>query len=169
MKMKPVQTSKTDKEAIVSPPDANNHGTIFGGKVMAYIDEVGAMAAMKHSRKAVVTASIDSVEFLAPVRVGDAIHVQAFVVSTGQTSMEVAAKVFSEDLLTGNRTLTSTSFVTFVALDEEGRPTEVPDVEPESEEEKYLHRIAVERQQMRAKRKESQNMLHRKLEYWNHS
>jgi acyl-CoA hydrolase len=121
--------------------------------MMAYVDEVAAIAAMRHSRRPVVTASIDSIDFLAPVKMGHSICLEAFVSSTGRTSMEVFVKVISENLQTGVRILTATSFLTFVALDEAGNPTEVPSIVPETEEEKRLLASADERKKMRKERK----------------
>ncbi|GAB7386427.1 acyl-CoA thioesterase [Bacillaceae bacterium] len=154
MEAKKASESRTVKAVMVFPPDTNNHGTIFGGKVMAYIDEVAAIAAAKHSRRAVVTASIDSIDFLSPVKVGYCIYLDAVVTATGETSMEVFVKVIAENLLTGERKLTTTSFLTFVALDEHGKPTTVPQVIPETDEEIYLHRTAPERKKMRKQRRE---------------
>jgi acyl-CoA hydrolase len=148
--------SRTVQASIVLPSDTNNHGTIFGGTLMAYIDEVAAIAAMRHSRKSVVTASIDSIDFLSPVKAGHSVCLDAVVTSTGTTSMEVFVKVISENLITGERTLTATSFLTFVALNEYGKPTPVPPVIPETDEEKDLFETAAQRKQMRKERKESQ-------------
>lgn len=153
MKAKAARESRTIQASLVQPSDTNYHGTIFGGTMMSYIDEVAAIAAMRHSRRPVVTASIDSIDFLAPVRMGHSICLEAFVSSTGRTSMEVFVKVIAENLRTGERILTATSFLTFVALDEEGNPTEVPALIPETEEEKYLMASAEERKKMRAERK----------------
>lgn len=153
MKFKTTQDSRTIQASLVQPSDTNYHGTIFGGTMMAYVDEVAAIAAMRHSRRPVVTASIDSIDFLAPVKMGHSICLEAFVSSTGRTSMEVFVKVISENLQTGERILTATSFLTFVALDEAGNPTEIPTVVPESDEEKRLMASADERKKMRKERK----------------
>ncbi|MDF2684120.1 MAG: acyl-CoA thioesterase [Brevibacillus sp.] len=153
MKFKTTQDSRTIQASLVQPSDTNYHGTIFGGTMMAYVDEVAAIAAMRHSRRPVVTASIDSIDFLAPVKMGHSICLEAFVSSTGRTSMEVFVKVISENLQTGVRILTATSFLTFVALDEAGNPTEVPSIVPETEEEKRLLASADERKKMRKERK----------------
>ncbi|GED66357.1 acyl-CoA thioesterase [Brevibacillus reuszeri] len=153
MNVKTTQESRTIQASLVQPSDTNYHGTIFGGTMMAYIDEVAAIAAMRHSRRPVVTASIDSIDFLAPVKMGHSICLEAFVSSTGRTSMEVFVKVISENLQSGDRVLTATSFLTFVALDEEGNPTEVAAVVPETEEEKNLMTSADERKKMRKERK----------------
>jgi acyl-CoA hydrolase len=154
MEPKKVSESRAIQSSIVLPPNTNNHGTIFGGTVVSYIDVVGAISAMRHAKKPVVTASIDSVDFLSPAKLGFAICLEAFVVSTGRTSMEVFVKVISENLQNGERKLTATSFVTFVAVDEHGKPSEVPPVLPETEEEIYLHKTAEERKRLRMKRKE---------------
>ncbi|QRG69647.1 acyl-CoA thioesterase [Brevibacillus choshinensis] len=153
MKFKTTQDSRTIQASLVQPSDTNYHGTIFGGTMMAYVDEVAAIAAMRHSRRPVVTASIDSIDFLAPVKMGHSICLEAFVSSTGRTSMEVFVKVISENLQSGERILTATSFLTFVALDEAGNPTEVPSVVPETDEEKRLLASAEERKKMRKERK----------------
>src|SRR5690606_4823582 len=91
----------TIKTSLVFPPDANHLGTLFGGKLMAYIDDVASIAAIKFARNPVVTASTDSVDFIKPIRIGDAVTLKAMVTWTGRTSMEVFVKVTSEHLLTG--------------------------------------------------------------------
>lgn len=150
---KPCSASLTVKTSHVLPPDTNTHGTLFGGKLMAYIDDVAAIAAVRHARNAVVTASTDSVDFLAPVREGDSICLEAFVTWTHNTSMEIFVKAVQEDLLTGERKVCSTAFLTFVAVDENGKPVPVPGVYPESEHEKHLHRNARARAKHRNERK----------------
>ena len=156
---KPVSESRAVKASIVLPPDTNNHGTMFGGKVMAYIDDIAAISAMRHCRKKVVTASTDSVDFLHPIREGDSICLESFVTWTHKTSMEVFVKVVAEDLLTGNRRVCATSFLTFVAIDDEGKPTLVPPVTPETGEEQRLHASANERADVRrARRQHSKNI-----------
>lgn len=141
------------KTSLVAPPDTNVNGTMFGGKLMAYIDDVAAIAAMRHSRKAVVTASNDSVDFLIPVFKGNSVCLEAFVTYTGRTSMEIFVKAVSENMLTGDRKVCAVSFLTFVALDEKGLPTPVPKVIPQSEEEKHLYESAKERLEIRKKRR----------------
>ena len=89
------------KTSLVSPPDTNIHGTMFGGKLMAYIDDVAAIAAMRHARKLAVTASSDSVDFLHPIIEGNSVCLEAFVSYTGRTSMEIFVKVVSENMLNG--------------------------------------------------------------------
>jgi acyl-CoA hydrolase len=151
----PVKESHTLKTVLVLPPDTNQHGTIFGGRVMSLIDEVAAIAATRHAKKPVVTASVDYVHFLNPSRVGDILTVEAFVIGTGRTSMEVFARVRSENPLTGTSSTTTTSFLTMVAVNENGKPVPVPPVILETEEEKRLHQLALELREIRKKAKES--------------
>jgi acyl-CoA hydrolase len=141
--------SRTIQTHLVLPPDTNHMGTIFGGTVLAYVDEIAAIAAMKHSRKVVVTASIDRVNFLSSAVVGDILTLEAFVISTGRTSMEVFVKVESENLETAKRTLTTTSILTMVAKDSVGVPVPVPGVIPQTEEERDLFKTAKDRKQRR--------------------
>lgn len=156
MPAKPASDSYTIKASIVLPPDTNHHGTIFGGKLMAYIDDVATIAATRHARRPVVTASTDSVDFLHPVKKGDAVCLSAFVTWAHKTSMEIFVRVVTEDLLSGERKVCATSFLTFVALGEDGRPVEVAPVIPETLEEQRLHETAAERKEARkVRRKES--------------
>ncbi|UFJ43074.1 acyl-CoA thioesterase [Brevibacillus humidisoli] len=159
MEAKPSSASRTVQASLVLPSDTNNHGTIFGGTMMSYIDEVAAIAAMRHSRHTVVTASIDSIDFLSPVKMGHSLCIEAFVTSTGKTSMEIFVKIISEDLKTGERMLTATSFLTFVAIDENGLPTPVPPVYPETDEEKDLFHSAPERKRMREERRKNSKQV----------
>jgi acyl-CoA hydrolase len=153
MEGKPARLSRTVMTDLVLPPDTNNHGTVFGGNVMAYIDKIASIASMRHARKPVVTASSDSLDFLKPVKIGEAIRLEAFVTWTHNTSMEVYVKVESENLMTGEVNVTATSYLTFVALGADGRPTQVPPVIPETEEEKWHYETAPARYEMRKQRK----------------
>src|SRR5699024_8579551 len=145
MERKSCSYSLTIKTANVLPPDTNIHGTLYGGKLMESIDDVAAIAATRHARKPVVTASTDSVDFLEPVILGDSICLEAFVTWTHRTSMEVFVKAVTENLLTGERKVCSTAFLTFVAVDKNGKPSTVPQVYPQSEQEKFLHEGAKKR------------------------
>ncbi|GAC92398.1 hypothetical protein KN10_2834 [Anoxybacillus flavithermus NBRC 109594] len=122
------EQSKTIQTRLVLPSDTNHLGTIFGGTVLAYIDEIAAISAMRHARKAVVTVSIDKVDFISSAKVGDILKLEAFVYSTGRTSMKVFVKVETEDLFTGEHHLTTTCFLTMVAIDQNKKPTPVPKV-----------------------------------------
>jgi acyl-CoA hydrolase len=156
---KPVRESRAVKASIVLPPDTNHHNTMFGGKVMAYIDDIAAISAMRHCRQQVVTASTDSVDFLHPIRLGDSICLESFVTWTHKTSMEVFVKVVAEQLLTGKRVICATSFLTFVALDPDGKPIEVPQVVPETEEEIRLFESAPARAEARRQRRQESRRI----------
>ncbi|MCR2822094.1 acyl-CoA thioesterase [Lederbergia panacisoli] len=149
----------TIKTSHVFPPDANHLGTLFGGKLMAYIDDVASISAIKFARNLVVTASTDSVDFIKPIRIGDAVTLKAMVTWTGRSSMEVFVKVTSEHLLTGEKSIAALSFLTFVALDDNGKPTSVPQVIPETEEERWLNETAELRAAHRKVRKQESKDL----------
>lgn len=157
--LKYVWESRTSKSSHVLPPDTNCHGTLYGGKLMAHIDDVGALTAMKHSNCRVVTASTDSIDFLHPIRIDNEVTLEAMVTWTHKTSMEVFVKVIAENLLTGERTVCATSFLTFVALSPEGEPVQVPSIKPQSPEEIFLHEGAANRAGVRrARRMESKQL-----------
>ena len=151
---RPMGQSRTIQTKLVLPPDTNHLQTIFGGKVLAYIDEIADITAMKHSKTAVVTASIDSVDFVSSARVGDVLELEAIVTSTGRTSMEVFVSVHSMNLLTGETKLTTESFLTMVAMDENNKPTPVPGIYPETEIEKSLFETGPARREHRKLRSE---------------
>ncbi len=130
---------------LVLPNDANTYGNILGGRVMHLMDLAGAIAAYRHCRKPVVTASVDSVVFLHPIKVGQLVLLEAAVTRAFGTSMEVRVEVCSEETLSGKRITTSTAFLTFVALDSNGKPARVPELIPETAEEKRRHREALRR------------------------
>lgn len=152
MESRSIEHSRVIQTRLVLPPDTNHLDTIFGGKVLAYIDEVAALSAMKHAGGVVVTASIDSVNFLSAAKVGDALTMEAFVTYTGRSSMEVYVKVTAHDVALDTETLTTESFLTMVAVDENGRPKEVPKIYPETEEERKLHETAPARKKHRESR-----------------
>lgn len=131
----PGQT-RTEMTWIVMPGQTNALGTVFGGQVMAWIDVCAAVAAQRFARGAVVTASMDSLLFRAPIRKGDIAVLQATVNWAGRTSMEVGVRVDAEDPDTGTRTHTSTAYLTFVALDADGDKRQVPSLRCETEAEK---------------------------------
>jgi acyl-CoA hydrolase len=161
MEQRFVRESRSYKTSRVFPVDVNNHYTLFGGKLMAYIDDIASIAASKHCRCSVVTASTDSVDFLLPIMTSHAVSLEAFVTWTGTSSMEVFVKVVTEDLQTGDRNIAATSFLTFVALDDNKRPVKVPAVVPETEEERQLHETGFSRAEMRKyRREESKKFAH---------
>jgi acyl-CoA hydrolase len=132
---------------MVLPNDANILGNILGGKVMHLVDICAATAATRHCRRPVVTASIDYLEFRHPIKVGEIIIVKAALNRAFKTSMEIGAKVWSENLLTGELKHTSSAYLTFVALDAAGKPTMVPPYQPVTPEEtRRWHDAAVRRE-----------------------
>ncbi len=146
---KPVNDSISEYSELALPNDANGLGAVLGGKVMHLVDLAGAMAAMRHARRPVVTASVDSLHFLHPVRIGELMVLRSSVNRVFRTSMEVGVYVTTENLMTGERLHTCSAYLTFVALNREGRATEVPAVVPETEEEKRRYREAGERREYR--------------------
>ena len=149
---KPASDSRTVLTDIVFPSDTNHLQTLFGGVVMEYMDKVAAISAMRHSRLQVVTVSTDSIDFVAPIRVGEVITVESFVSWTHRTSIEVYVKADTENLKTGERRTAVTAFFIFVALGADGKPTEVPGIIPETDEERSLFETGEERYWQRRKR-----------------
>jgi acyl-CoA hydrolase len=138
---------------LVIPEDTNIYGNVFGGRVMELIDKAAAIASLRHCRKGVVTASLDSLDFIHPIRLGNIITLLAQVNNAWGSSMEVGVKVYSEDALTGERLHTCTAYLTTVALGSNGRPAEVvPSVEPGTPEEKRRVRESEERRRRRLER-----------------
>ena len=151
-----VRDSETTMTQLVLPQHANVHGTLLGGTAMHWIDLAAAVVANRHSRRPVVTASIDELSFLAPVQVGQLALIQARITLVDRSSMEIRVDVDSEDLLTGERRHTSTAFVTFVALDPATRrPTAVPPLRLETEAERAEHKRALERRRQRLERRKA--------------
>lgn len=151
--------SRATKILRVMPSELNDHNTMFGGKLMSYIDDVASISAERHARAECVTASTDSVDFLKPIRQGDSVCLTSYVTWTGRSSMEVFCKVIAEDLRTGARKIAATAFLTFVALDTDGLPIIVPGVIPETPEEQRLHETAQARAEARKKHREDSKAL----------
>lgn len=146
---RPPSESRLEMTELAMPTDANIHGTVFGGRIMQWMDLAGAMAARRHARFPVVTAMIDEITFLAPVKVGDVVVLQARVNGAFGSSMEVEVKVFDEDPDTGVRRQCCDGFLTFVALGEGGRPTPVPPLLPGDEDDRRRQREAEARRARR--------------------
>lgn len=126
---------------------------------MSYIDDIASIAASKLCRTNTVTASTDSVDFLLPIHPSDSVTLEAFVTWTGRSSMEVFVKVIREGLMTADRKIAATAFLTFVALDENNRKVTVPQVIPETEEQMHLHQTAPSRAAIRRQRREESKQL----------
>jgi len=147
--VKTVAQSRVTLSALMGPQDANNHGNVHGGVIMKMVDEVGALAAMRHARAPVVTVVVDSVTFLEPIRVGHLVQCDAELTYVGRTSMEVRVRVTSENPLTGTSSVTNNAYLVYVALDPEGRPTPVPRLTFMTDDERRRAEEARERQEYR--------------------
>jgi acyl-CoA hydrolase len=146
---RPVRDSQSEMAEIVLPNDTNPLGALLGGRLMHWIDLAGAMAAHRHSRNYVVTASIDHLDFLVPVHVGDLVILRSSVNRVFHSSMEVGVKVWVENYLVDNCQHVSSAYLTFVAVDAGGRHLTVPAVVPESEEQQRRYEGAGRRREIR--------------------
>ncbi len=145
--------SATEMVQVVLPNDANPLGFILGGTVMHLIDIAGAIACHRHTRTLLVTAAVDDLQFLHPIKVGDLIILKARVTCVFTTSLEVQVDVFSEETLTGARCMTSRAFLTFVAIDRAGGHVPIPPLLVETDEERKVCEAAARRREARLKRK----------------
>ena len=141
------------------PQHANNLGHVFGGVILSMMDRTAAVAAIRHTRVTVVTASIDRVDFREPIHVGDLVVMKASVNFVGRTSMEVGVRVEAEDMLTGARRHTNSAYLTFVAIDRNGRPVEIPRIHPESEDEVRRYQSAQDRRRRRLEERQAEDRM----------
>ena len=146
---KPVRESQHETSELMMPGDSNNMGHVFGGVIMAMMDKCAAISAFRHCRAPVVTASIDRVDFREPIHLGDLVVMKSSVNFVGRTSMEVGVRVEAEELMTGRRRHTNSCYLTFVAVDKDGKPIEVPALQPETPDEKRRYQAAKERRARR--------------------
>jgi len=146
---RPVRESQSEMAEIVLPNDANPLNALLGGRLMHWIDLAGALAAHRHSRQYVVTASIDHLDFLFPVRVGDLVILRSSVNRAFHTSMEVGVKVWVENYLVNTSHHVSSAYLTFVAIDKSGTRISVPAVVPETPEENRRYEDAARRREIR--------------------
>ena len=146
---RPVRDSQSEMAELVLPNDANPLGALLGGRLMHWIDLAGAMAAHRHSRNYVVTASVDHIDFLVPVRVGDLVILRSSVNRVFTTSMEVGVKVFVEDYIADTSQHVASAHLTFVAIDRDGRRLKVAPVVPETEEQRRRYDDAGRRREIR--------------------
>ncbi len=148
------------QENIVLPGDTNAHDTLFGGLLMKHIDETAGISARRHCRGSVVTASNDGVHFHRPIQRDDIVILESYVCSVGNTSMEIFVKILTEASGEDNsQHVAAISFLTFVALDENGKPTQVPLVEPTSDEERLVFGERNVRKAARLKKRGETNEL----------
>lgn len=157
---RPVHDSQSQMQEVVLPNDANPLGNLLGGRLMHMIDMAGAMAAHRHSHSHVVTASMDHIDFLMPVHIGDLLILKSSVNRVFHTSMEVGVKCWVENYIAGTTRHVASAYLTFVAVDQHGRHHPVPHVVPESAEEKRRYEDAGRRRELRKqeleRRKEAQ-------------
>src|SRR5699024_240797 len=160
---KPMSFSKSIKSTQVFPEHTNHLNTMFGGKILANIDEIAAIAAMKHAETDCVTASIDSVNFLKPIRAGEIVTYEAYISHVGTSSLEVCVQIKVDNPFTHKSDLAVLSFLTFVAVDESGKKVDVTKVYPTNQDEEWLFKTAEDRiqkrQDQRVKSKETIEFL----------
>ncbi|MBW2194309.1 MAG: acyl-CoA thioesterase [Deltaproteobacteria bacterium] len=155
---KRISESKVQMAQVMFPPDANQAGNVHGGSIMKLIDTAAGIVATRHCRTNVVTASMDRLDFYEPVFIGELLILRAAINYSGSTSIEVGVRVEAEDLMTGNIRHTSSAYLTMVSLDENRKPARVPEIMPESSEEKRRFQEgktrAQRRKELRARYKE---------------
>lgn len=153
MKKIPAEKSRVEMTELVLPEHTNALGTIFGGQIMAWIDTAAAICAFRHCRQLCVTASMDALDFISPVKLGHIVILQANVNYTGKSSMEIGVKVTSEDPLTGKKAKTASAYLTFVAVDNKGQPAPIPQVAVKTTQEKRWYQEALKRREHRLKQR----------------
>ncbi len=148
-KAKPVKASALKIARLMMPQDANTQGNVYGGSILQLVDEIAGVVAARHARCNVVTASLDRMDFLSPVYLGNLLILKAAVNYVAHTSMEVGVKIEAEDLRTGRRIQTGTAYLTFVALGKEGKPRPIPKIIPQTAMERRRFREAKSRREQR--------------------
>lgn len=152
--IRPCSASHVEMTELVQPPDTNYHGTVFGGRILQWIDIAAAIAAQRHCRtKNVVTASFDDMHFATPIRLGEVVILRAAVNFVHRTSMEVGVRLEREDPATGERVHAGTAYVTYVAVNDRGRPVPVPPIRPTTPEARRRYRDAQTRRAFRLARR----------------
>ncbi len=158
MKGKTVKESAVQMVQIMTPQDVNMSGNVMGGVIMRLIDTTAAAVAIRHARQNTVTASIDRLDFLTPIYPGDMVTFKASLNYVGSTSMEIGVKVMTENLHTGEVRHSASAYLTFVALDKNGKPTVLPELILETDEDRRRNREAKERRAMRLKERQNKEL-----------
>jgi acyl-CoA hydrolase len=149
LKVRTPSESASEMTELILPNDTNTLGNLLGGRIMHFIDLVGAMAAYRHSRTHIVTASIDHIDFIAPVHVGDLLILKSRLNRAFSSSMEAGVTVWVENTIAGTQRHVASAFLTFVAIDPQGKPVPVPQLQPETEEEMQSYEDAGLRREYR--------------------
>lgn len=152
-KSKSVSSSQVVMTQLVLPSHTNSLDTVFGGTVMSWIDICAAIAAQRHSNKVVVTASMDQLNFVAPIKKGWIVNLKASVNFTSRTSMEIGVRIEAENPITSERFHTASAYMTFVALDSYGKPTDVPGLDLITDDEKRRYDAAKKRRELRLRKR----------------
>jgi len=147
---------------LVLPNDTNQFGNLMGGKLMHWIDIAAALVAMRHSGRVCVTASVDEISFLEPIKLGYVVRIIASINRAFRTSMEIGVKVFREDPLNATEAHTSSAYLTFVGIDQYGKPLPAPQVEPETDEERRRYEEASFRREQRLRHRQTMKQMREK-------
>lgn len=156
MKGKKVSESAVFLSMIMQPQDANLAGNVHGGVIMKHIDNAAGVTCVKHAKTNIVTASIDRLSFHHPVFIGDMLTIYSSINMTGKSSMEVGVRVESENLLNGKVNHIASAYLTLVALDQHGKPTDVPPIIPDTDDERRRNQEALDRKKVRAMEREKE-------------
>ena len=151
-----VRETQHETSQLMMPQHANNLDHVFGGVILAMMDTASAVSAIRHARSSCVTVSVDRVDFRQPIYLGELVIMKCSVNLVGRTSMEVGVRVEAENMQTGERRHTNSCYLTFVAIDEHGKPIEVPGLIPETDDEKRRHEAAKARRQRRLEERTSE-------------
>jgi len=144
---------------LVLPNDTNYLGNLLGGRLMYWVDIAAALSAQRHSGKVCVTASVDEISFLAPIKLGHVVHIRSVMTRAFRTSMEIYVEVWREDPIHGTRTRTSEAYLTFVAIDQYGKPLPAPELVPQTDEERQRYEEAAIRRENRLRAREHMRAL----------
>jgi acyl-CoA hydrolase len=156
---KPPSESTVIMTELVLPNDTNQLGNLLGGKLMHWIDIAAALVAMRHAGRVCVTASVDEINFLEPIKLGHVVQMTAMITRAFRSSMEISVEAYRQDPLNGTEAHASTAYLTFVAIDQYGKPLPVPPVEPQTQEEKQRFEEAAYRRAERLRHRETMNEM----------